>query len=359
MATTEQAPAIDEARVERFMEQIVGAYVSSAVALMVDVGHKAGLFEAAAAGPATSEGLAARAGLQERYVREWLGAVTTAGIFEYDPSTQKYTLPAEHALLLTGDSSANLAVLAPMNTHLAKHVDEVVEVFRTGGGVPYSAYRPEFTSAMDEIGRRQYDELLVDTYLPLAPGLVDRLEQGISVADLGCGTGHCINLMARAFPKSTFVGFDIADDALDRAREEAAAWGLTNADFQNVDVAKLPADARFDLITVFDAVHDQADPAALLRNAHEALADDGTFFVVDIKASSRLEENQQNPLAPLIYSVSVLHCMTVSLAEGGAGLGTAWGMELATQMMSDAGFGDVQVKDLEHDPFNVVYVCHK
>jgi 2-polyprenyl-3-methyl-5-hydroxy-6-metoxy-1,4-benzoquinol methylase len=350
---------LDQARMEAFQQRTVMRYVDTAVTAMMAIGHRSGLFEAAAEGPATSDELAARAGLSERHVREWLGAVTTAGITELDPASGRYSLPVEHAALLTGNTALNLAAMSPMFSHLAKHVDTVTDRFRTGGGVDYSEYRPEFTDVMDEIGRRRYDALLVDAYLPLADGLVDRLRSGVRVADVGCGTGHCVNLMAAAFPASTFVGYDIATDAIDRAQAEAADRGLTNTSFEVLDVRQLPTEAGFDLVTAFDAIHDQVDPAGVLARIHAALAPGGTFYMVDIKASSHVEDNISNPLAPLIYGISVLHCMEVSLAGDGAALGTAWGGQLACRMLTEAGFADIEVHDLEHDPFNVVYVSRR
>lgn len=355
--TTTEVPPVDLEAVEQFAGQIAGTVTSGVVTLMIDIGHRTGLFEAATAGPATSAELAERAGLSERYVREWLGAVTTAGIFDYDDASRRFTLPVEHAFILTGGGSSNLAVLAPLVSDLARHVGAVAEAFRTGAGVAYEHYRPEFTATMDEVGRRTYDELLVDGFLATTPSLVERLRGGIAVADLGCGSGHVVNLMGRAFPASTFVGLDIAEDALEAGRREAQAWGLDNVRFERLDVARLPDEPRYDLITAFDAVHDQADPAAVLRRARAALADDGTFFMVDIKASSDLAENLANPLAPMLYGISVLHCMSVSLAADGAGLGTVWGRELACSMLADAGFGEVTVHELAQDPFNLIYVC--
>jgi ubiquinone/menaquinone biosynthesis C-methylase UbiE len=340
-----------------FFLRLTDMYRGGALTLMIDVGHKTGLFEAAAQGPATSAELAERAGLQERYVREWLGSVTTGGIMQYEPATQTYTLPAEHAFFLTGNSSMNMAVLASMLSHLGKHVNSVVEAFSTGGGVPYSEFRPEFTSVMDEMGRRRYDELLVGGYLPVAEGLVERLESGARVADVGCGTGHCLNLMAAAFPQSTFVGFDIAEDAIELARKEAESLGLDNVTFEVADAAALQLEAPFDVLFAFDAIHDQVDPAAVLANIRRGLADDGLFFMVDIKASSNLEENLDHPFAPVMYATSTLHCMTVSLAHHGAGLGNMWGRQVAERMLHDAGFENVEVHDLELDPVNYVYVA--
>ncbi len=357
--TDSDTSAPDPAGIEAFGEQLLGAYVGAATTAMVALGHKTGLFEAATTGPATSAELADRAGLSERHVREWLGSMVTAGVFRYDPAEGTYALPPEHAFLLTGDTAMNQAVLAPMSVHLSTHVNGVAERFRNGGGVPYDEYRPEFTGAMDEIGRRQYDASLIGSYLPQAEGLIDRLEEGIAVADLGCGTGHCVNLMARQFPESTFVGYDIADDALELARAEAKEWGLTNVRYEHQDVARLGDAERFGLVTAFDAIHDQVDPDGMLAGAYAALEPGGTFFAVDIKASSNLEDNVGNPLAPMIYAISVLHCMEVSLAGDGAGLGTAWGRELACQMLDDAGFEGIEVHEMDDDPLNLIYTCRR
>lgn len=302
---------------------------------MIDVGHRTGLFDAASAGPATSTELAERAGLRERYVREWLGALTTAEIFGYDAESGRYTLPAEHAACLTGGGSNNLAPMSLLPALLGNHLDGIIDAFRHGGGVPYEKFRPRFTAVMDELSRGMFDGQLIDGILPLTGDLPARLEAGIRVADVGCGSGHAMNLLAAAYPASTFVGYDIGADAIEQARAEAAEMGLGNVRFEVQDVAQLPVDPPLDAVFAFDAIHDQADPAAVLRSVHAALADGGTFVMLDIKASSHLENNVGNPLAPMLYSISTLHCMTVSLALDGAGLGTCWGEELARQMLDD------------------------
>jgi SAM-dependent methyltransferase len=351
---------LDAQKAGEFAERLLGIYNGAMVGLMIDLGHRTGLFEAAAAGAATSEELAARAGLQERYVREWLGSVTTAGIVTYDASTRAYTLPAEHAACLTGHTGNNLAPMSQFLGFLGKHVPRVSECFREGGGVPYEEFRPEFTELMDAEGRMRYDQMLVDVYLPTVPGLVERLTAGANVADVGCGTGHCVNLMAKAFPASRFTGYDIAADAIEAGRAEAAAMGLTNARFEVLDVTRLPSDPPFDAIFAFDSIHDQVDPATVLRKAHEALRPDGVFVMLDIRASSNLEENLGHPLAPMLYAVSTLHCMTVSLAHGGAGLGTVWGEQVARAMLAEAGFSRVRiVEELEADPINALYECRR
>ncbi|HEV3015159.1 MAG TPA: class I SAM-dependent methyltransferase [Actinomycetota bacterium] len=350
---------LDEARIEAFAGRLFELYTGGMLTFMVDIGHRTGLFAAAAAGPATSAELAGRADLQERYVREWLGAMVTGGIVDHDPATGTYRLPPEHAACLTGTGSSNLAAFSRLDTHLAKHVDAVALAFREGGGVPYAAFRPEFTDVMDALGRGTFDELLVDAYLPLVPGLDARLAAGARVADVGCGTGRAMVLLAAAYPASTFTGYDLADDAVARARSEAAAAGLANARFEVRDAAGLTVEQPLDVVFVFDAIHDQVDPAAVLGRIHAALEPGGTFVMVEPRVSSDLAGNLANPLAPMLYSVSTLHCLTVSLAGGGAGLGAAWGEELARSMLADAGFGDVVVHEAPGDPLNAVFVASK
>lgn len=350
---------MDESRVEAFAERLFGAYVEGMLVAIIDLSHRTGLLEAAAAGPGSSEELALRAGLTERYVRECLGALVTGGVVDYDPATRTYSLPAEHAVCLTGTGSLNLAPLSQINTLLAKHVEGVARACREGGGVPYEAFRPEFTDVMDAASRGLMDGQLLNGILPLTGDLAARLGDGIRVADVGCGSGHAVNLMAAAYPRSTFVGYDLAADAIEAARAEAAAHGLTNARFEVLDVAGLPADPPFGAMFAFDAIHDQVDPVAVLARVHAALAPGGTFVMMDIRASSKLEDNRANPFAPWLYGVSTLHCMTVSLAHGGAGLGTVWGKELALQMLADAGFVGVELHDVPDDPLDSVYVVHK
>jgi SAM-dependent methyltransferase len=346
---------LDRQRVQDFARRLFGHYTSGMLALMVDIGHRTGLFEAAAKGAATSQQLADRAGLDERYVREWLGAMVTGGIIDYEPSTRAFVLPAEHAVCLTGTSSRNLAANSQLLAMLAKRLPAVVDCFKSGGGVPYSEFRPDFTDYMDASWRLLYDGLLIKGFLPVVKGLPERLTAGIRVADLGCGTGHAINLMAHEYPRSDFVGYDIAADAVERARAEARGMSLSNARFEVADVAS-SLEGKFDLITSFDSIHDQRDPAAVLRNAAAALAPGGVYLAIEPRASSKLEENVQNPFAPWMYGVSVLHCMTVSLAVGGAGLGTVWGEQTARRLLAEAGFGSVEAVPAP-GPQNTIFVC--
>jgi trans-aconitate methyltransferase len=232
----------------------------------------------------------------------------------------------------------------------------VARAFREGGGVPYAEYRPEFTDAMDGISRGMFDAFLVDAYVAAAPGLTERLQAGTRAADICCGTGHSTVVLARAFPASTFVGYDFDDSAIARARAEASGAGLRNVMFEAVDAATLTVMEPFGAAFVFDALHDQVDPSTVLRRIHDALCPDGILVMKEPHAGDALEDNIGNPMAPLMYAVSTLHCMTVSLAHGGAGIGTMFGEQLARRLLADAGFVEVDVHPAPGDPGDALYV---
>ena len=345
----------DRAKAKAFTQLMVRHLEGAAVTVMLEVGRRVGLFEAMAKmGAATSAEIAGQTGLSERYVREWLAAMVCGGIVEYAASEGTFRLPREHATGLTGSSTRNLTSMVEMFPLMNRVIPDVAAAFRTGSGVPYSAFQPDFTGLMDRRSRPRYDELLFSTYLAKPDGLIPRLEAGIRVADVGCGTGHCVVLMARRFPKSRFVGYDISEAGIAGAR--AAAAGLDNASFVVQDVAQLEATTPFDLVTAFDAIHDQADPAGVLRRVRAALAPGGTFLMLDVCASSELADNVGLPMSAYLYTMSTMHCMSVSLAAGGPGLGTAWGHQVATRMLREAGFADVQLFE-RVDPANSLYVA--
>ena len=352
--------AVDQAKAEAFAGRMVEVLNAAALAQQFSLGHQAGLFDALAGLlPATSEQIAAAAGLNERYVREWLAAMVTGRIVEYNPGTRTYRLPPEHARSLTRAAGpANMAAFAQFFPEFGKVQDELLAAFRNGGGVPYAAY-PKFQEQMRELSGMIFDASLLDVTLKLVPGLTEQLERGIDVADIACGSGHAINLMARAFPHSRFVGYDFSDEGLAAGRAEAEAWGLANATFVAQDVARLDARDAYDLITIFDAIHDQAQPRRVLKNVYNALRPGGTFLAVDIAASSNLEENLDHPLAPAMYTISTWHCMTVSLAYGGEGLGSMWGEQQARELLTEAGFTIQDVKQVEGDIFNNYFICTK
>lgn len=355
---TARGPELDTAAAQAFAGRMLGVLNDAALAILTSTGHQTGLFETMATLPAaTSRQIADAADLEERYVREWLGGMTTARIVRYDPASATFTLPREHAAVLTSAAGPNNMAILMQHVAMMGEVEQpTIRRFREGGGLSYEDY-PHFHRNMAETSAAVHDAALVDGILPLVPGLTDALRAGIDVADVGCGRGHAVNVMARAFPASRFTGYDFSGTAIAAAREEAARLGVTNASFEVLDVARLDAEARFDLVTAFDAIHDQAEPAAVLANVRRALRPDGTFLMVDIKASTLLERNVDLPWASYLYAISTYHCMSVSLGLGGAGLGTVWGVERAAVMLADAGFGRVEEKQVDADPFNAYFVA--
>ena len=345
---------------EEFAERMVGAIDDASLAILLSIGHQTKLFDTLAELPlATSAQIADAAGLNERYVREWLGGVVAGRIVDYDPAAQTYSLPPHRAAVLTRAAGPdNLSRVAQFIPLLAEVEQKVIGCFHTGGGLAYSEY-PRFHTLMAEESGEVFDAALVDVILPMAEGLPERLQAGAELADIGCGSGHAINVMAQAFPASRFTGIDFSEEGLAAGRAEAERLGLTNTSFVQHDVARLDVTDAYDVITAFDAIHDQAHPAQVLANIYRALRPGGVFLMVDIKASSRLEDNIGVPFASYLYAVSTMHCMSVSLGLDGDGLGTVWGRQLATSMLADAGFGDVQVREIETDPINFYYVAHK
>jgi 2-polyprenyl-3-methyl-5-hydroxy-6-metoxy-1,4-benzoquinol methylase len=351
---------LDQTEVAAFGGRLFEMLNGAALTLMVGIGHQTGLFDTMARlAPSTSMEIAAAANLHERYVREWLGAMTMGKIVLYDPETTTYRLPPEHAALLTRSAGIdNVAAEMQFIAMMGEVEQGIIHSFRNGGGVPYSQY-PRFQAVMAESSASVHDVNLINTILPLVDGLVPALVSGIDVVDVGCGQGHAVNLMAEGFPNSRFRGYDFSEQGIAAARNEAHAKGLQNAHFEAVDLSKLGEHEIYDLITAFDVIHDQAQPRTVLKAIFNALKPDGTFLMVDIKASSHLHENMDHPLAPYLYTVSTMHCMTVSLALGGEGLGTAWGKHKALELLVEAGFTQAEIREIDGDVFNYYYITRK
>lgn len=357
-------PAIPETtnaeRTEQFEQRFINALNDAAMIVMSSVGHRCGLFDAMAGAPAlTSNELATRAGLDERYVREWLGAMVCSGVVEIDPIARNYRLPAEHARLVTRAGDANLAVFAQYITLSGTVEDDIVECFRNGGGVPYSRYG-RFHEVMAEDSGQSVLPALQSAILPLMPDVATRLRDGLRMLDVGCGRGKALLQLAAAYPKSRFTGYDLSDEAIGWARAAAERHGLTNLTLEVRDLSDFDATAparAFDFITTFDAVHDQARPLNVLKGIRRALAPDGVYLAQDIKGTSDHALDRDNPIGMLLYTISCMHCMTVSLAQGGEGLGAMWGRAMAERYFAEAGFGSVEVHELAHDIQNYYYVC--
>lgn len=332
----------------------------ASLALMISVGHRTGLFDVLAdLPPSTVAEIAEAAGLAPRYVREWLGAMTVGRIVEHDPDAGRFVLPPAHAARLTraaGDE--NGAIRMQYVSIFGAVEDRIVECFRSGGGVDYQAY-PRFHQVQHEGTVAEMEANLLELYLPLVPGLVEKMEAGARVLDVGCGGGRPVTLMAEAFPRSRFTGADVAEEAIAVAREEARRRGLGNASFRTADAAEPVEDETWDVITAFDAIHDLPRPAEVLQGIRTALLPGGIFFMLEPGASSRLEENLDHPMGPYLYTVSCLHCTTVSLAAGGPGLGATWGRQKAHAMLREAGFDDPELYPVPDDPTTEIHVGRK
>jgi ubiquinone/menaquinone biosynthesis C-methylase UbiE len=351
----------DNTRAEAFAGKMLDILNGGTVSLMISMGHQTHLFDIMSKlQPSTSEEIATAAKLNERYVREWLGAMVTANIVEYDPSEQKYHLPVEHAAFLTREAGLNnIAVFTQYIALMGEVEQKIIKCFHKGGGVPYSAF-PRFQELQAEETARIFDARLINNIIPLVDDIADRLKSGIDVLDVGCGRGRAINILARAFPNSRFVGYDISSEGIKSANHEAKEWNLTNAKFETKDVTTINKREEYDLITAFDTIHDQAQPTKVLKEIYNALRKGGVFLMQDIAASSHLHENMDNPLGPTLYTFSTMHCMTVSLAYNGEGLGTVWGKQKAEQKLRETGFsGPIEVKQIEGDILNYYYIASK
>lgn len=350
--------AFDDAKAEAFAGHLVGALNGAALALMTSLGHRSNLFDTFAPLPnITSEELATKAGLAERYVREWLGVMVTSGVVEYDPETKTYTLPAEHAAFLTRAASPdNIAVTCQFIGVAAGVEEEMLARLRDGAGTQYHHYC-RFHEVMAEDSGQTVVAALVDHILPIVPGLVEQLERGIEVLDVGCGAGRAMMQLAKIFPSSRFTGVDLCEDAFAETQVAAARLNLSNLTFRAQDLSQVTSLGKFDLITAFDAVHDQKDPQGLLNLVFNSLAEDGVFLMQDIGGSRDLETNIDNPFSPLLYTLSLMHCTPISIGQGGPGLGTMWGVETAQDYLAIAGFGRIETCRLPHDPINAYFIA--
>jgi 2-polyprenyl-3-methyl-5-hydroxy-6-metoxy-1,4-benzoquinol methylase len=282
--------------------------------------------------------------------------MTTAGFVEHDPHAKTYSLPSEHASWLTRGAPVNMAASTQFFAVLGGAEDAVAEAFRHGKGVPYSAYN-RFHEVMAEESAQTVVAGLDEHILPLAGDFVDRLKAGIDVLDIGCGAGRALQHLASRFPNSHFVGFDFSDEAIAMAEREASEKRLSNISFEVRDLAKLEEIAEFDLITSFDVIHDQAQPDRVLSNVRCALRPGGLFLMQDISCAGHHHHDRAHVLGPFLYTISCMHCMSVSLANGGPGLGATWGKAKALEMLGAAGFDDVVVETLPHDPMNYWFLA--
>jgi SAM-dependent methyltransferase len=348
------ATEIDQAKLEAFMGQAVtdmGAIISAP--LMV-IGEKLGLYKAMAhAGPLTSAEIAERSGAAERYVREWLGNQAAGGYVTYDPETDRYTLPDEQALALA-DEDSPFYILGIYDSIASLYADEdrILEAFRSGGGMGWHEHDHRLFRGTERFFRPGYRASLVAEWIPALDGVQEKLERGATVADVGCGHGASTIIMAEAFPNSQFFGFDYHEQSIERAREAAEQAGVADRITFAVAAAKDYPGSGYDLVCVFDCLHDMGDPVGASAHVLETLADDGTWMIVEPFANDRVEDNL-NPVGRMYYAASTVICTPASLSqEVGLALGAQAGEARLTEVLKEGGF--TRVRRATETPFNLV-----
>ena len=353
--TTSTVP-MDQEKRKAFVRRTATDTGGTMATVLAVIGDRLNLFkDLAANGPATSAELANRMGLVERYTREWLGGMASAGYLEYEAATGVFTLPPEHAPVLAEEAGAYfLGGLYQMLPDWVARLDAITTAFREGGGVPQSAYGSDTWDGLERFGAGWVEHLLVPEWLPRMPDVEARLTMGARVADVGCGRGRALVKLAQAFPESRYVGYDVFAGSIESASANARQAGVGDrVRFEHLDVAVgLPED--YDVITTFDVVHDAADPRGLLRSIRRALAPDGIYICMDMNCSDRLEENA-GPLGTLFHGFSILYCLTTSLSQGGEGLGTVGLHEpRLRELCEEAGFSSVHRVEMKN-PFSALY----
>ncbi len=354
---------LDE-RKREFSEIMTDILNYGALNLAMGIGYRNGLLDVmdGCDSPKTASAIADKAGLSARYVKEWLGIMVCGDIVELTADEfgeDLFFLPRERGDLIARRSgNSNLGVYTqeiPLLTSCA--MESVVQGFYSGEGVDYKNY-PKFQSFMSQLADAKHRQVLVTRFLPSVDDgrLVQKMQSGMRVCDLGCGEGLALTLMAEAFPESEFVGIDISEKAIQKAEMIARREGFRNVTFWQMDAATIKdnpdLESSFDYVTAFDAIHDQPRPQEALKGIYSMLRPGGLFSMVDIAASSRLSDNKGHPMGAFLYTVSLMHCMPVALVNGGLGLGMMWGRQKALEMLHDAGFEKVDVLEITDDPFN-------
>jgi 2-polyprenyl-3-methyl-5-hydroxy-6-metoxy-1,4-benzoquinol methylase len=352
----ERDGALDNAKVESFVSQVMENYSATMTTMLVVLGDRLGLFkDLAQNGPTTSEELAELAGVSPRYTLEWLGGMVNAGYVEYDLETEHFTLPPEHVPALAEEGGPFfLGGAHQMLPAMVGIMDPLTEAFRKGGGVHQSQYSDHFWDGMERFTMGWFENLLVPEWIPSMPEVQTKLETGASVADVGCGRGRALVRMARQYPRSTFTGYDVYPPSISRATMNARSAGVDDRiRFEARDVSHgLPK--KFDIIFTFDVVHDAVDPVGLLRSVRDSLNEGGIYVCLDINCSAELKDND-GMLGAMFHGFSMFYCMTTSLAHDGEGLGTlGFHEDKVRELCEEAGFSSVRRIDMEN-PFNSLF----
>jgi len=334
---------VSDAKLQELMGKVVGDVAGAMSVFMAYLGDQAGVYDALVGeDPMTVDDLAGKTGLNPKYLHEWLGANAAAGYVTYDPETERFSLAPEQALIFAQEGQPAClqgffqSIVSQYETH-----EEAVHTFRSGRGRPWGDHSQCLFCSTDRFFRPGYEANLFESWIPALDGVEDRLKSGAKVADIGCGLGSSTILMAKAFPSSTIHGVDFHEPSIEEARARAKAEGIENVEFRTARAQDYPG-GDFDLVCIFDALHDMGDPVGAARHVRRTLTPDGTFMVVEPMAGDRMEENF-NPLGQIFYGFSTTICTPASLAqEVGRGLGAQAGQKRLTEVLNEAGFGHVR-----------------
>jgi SAM-dependent methyltransferase len=356
--TVDQTQAIDQAKLNELLGRFVNDFGATGFAATVVIGDKLGLYQALAAGPATAAELADRTHTHPRLVAEWLAAQAASGYVSYDPDGERFSLSAEQAFALAHeDGPMYLPGAFQVMVAAVKDEPKVTQAFATGAGVPWHAHDPELFAGTERFFRPGYAANLVSGWIPALDGVQAKLEAGARVADVGCGHGASTLIMAQAYPNSTFVGFDYHQPSVRHAQQVAANAGVAGrCRFQVASASAYPG-AGYDLVTIFDALHDLGDPVGAAAHIHHSLAPDGTLMLVEPYAADRLQDNL-TPIGRAFYAASTLLCVPHALSEEpGTALGAQAGEQRLRDVVTAAGFG--RFRRVAETPFNLVYEARR
>jgi len=342
--------ALNEQKLNEFIGKALVDLGAANNASMVLIGDRLGLYKALADGPATSGELAARTNTHERYIREWLACQAAGGYVEYDPVTKNYSLTPEQSFVLADTNGLDLPGAYYITADVFKILDRTVENFRSGKGMEWGEHDACLFCGTDRFFRAGYNAHLLPEWLPALDGVIEKLNAGAKVADIGCGHGSSTRLMAKAFPNSRFIGYDYHDASIHTASHAAAEAGITNARFEVADATSF-SESGFDLIAFFDSLHDMADPEGAARHALEALKPDGHLMIVEPMAGDKVEDNF-NPVGRVFYAASAQICVPVSLAKNGPALGAQAGQARLEEILRAAGFSNI--RRATETPFNMI-----
>jgi SAM-dependent methyltransferase len=347
-------PVIDEGQLNEFMGRVVGDLGAAISAALVVIGDRLGLYRAMGdSEPVTAEQLASRTDTDARYVREWLSNQAAGGYVAYDPETSRFHLTPEQALALAQEGSPAFVPGAfQLATALIKDAPTIEQAFRTGHGVGWHEHHDDLFAGTERFFRPGYSANLISAWIPALDGVQAKLEAGARVADIGCGHGASTIIMARAFPRSSFAGFDYHQASIEHARHAASEAGLDGrVNFEVAAAKEYPGD-DYDLVTMFDCLHDMGDPAGAATHVLQTLRADGTWMIVEPYAGDRLEDNL-NPVGRVFYGASTLVCTPASRdQEIGLALGAQAGQARLREVVTDGGF--TRFRRATETPFNIV-----